>query len=79
MLCQKASSPEKKGSHLHSLCSNDSNFLRHCQGLGWDMDNPKRIAIHMYTEKKPKEEKEEEEKGEEKGNAEIEKSVFPFC
>lgn len=43
------------------------------------MDNPKRIAIHMYTEKKPKEEKEEEEKGEEKGNAEIEKSVFPFC
>ena len=42
------------------------------------MDNPKRIRIHMYTEKKPEEEKEEEEKGEKKGDAEIEKSIFPF-
>lgn len=34
--------------------------------------------MHMYTEKKPKEEEEEEEKREEKGNTEIEKSIFPF-
>lgn len=67
MLCQEGSSSGRNGGCLSSLCSNDEGFPRASPGPAWGLDNPKEIIMHMYTEKKPKEE-EEEGKRAEKGN-----------
>lgn len=54
MRSQEDKQPDVKGGHLYSLCSKNLGFPQALSRASVDMDNPKRIIIHMHTKNKPK-------------------------